>query len=100
MESRYLIATANSSTVWDNVKVSLLLEALLWLLRDSDTLQYSVRLGDAVTKGIQARLDKVKHLKVGKSGKKQLDAESEQGLTSLNTSSKRLEMFLTLLRSL
>lgn len=74
------------------------MEALLWLLRDSDALQYSDCLQDAVVHGIQARQDKVKQSKGGKGGKKQVDAESEQGLDALTASSKRLEMFMTLLR--
>lgn len=74
------------------------MEALLWLLRDNNSLKYNVRLNSAVTKGIQARQDKVKQSKGGKGGKKHLDAEAEQGLASLNASSKRLEMLMILLR--
>lgn len=101
MEDRYLTATANSSTADDNAKVSILMEAILWLLRNDDALEYSEKLKDAVEHGIRARQDRVKQAKSGtkKGSKKQNNVESEHGLEWLNASSRRLELFVELLRS-
>jgi hypothetical protein len=58
LEKCFLPYAANTSSVVDNAKVSILLEALLCLLAESDMLRISPELKEAVKNGILARNQK------------------------------------------
>jgi hypothetical protein len=97
LEQRFLPAAANSVKAADHAKVSLLLEVSLWLLQDSGSLEPSSNLKKAVAAGIRARQEKAKQGRVSKSGRVETTKSYEEALMWLDASSKRLDMFLSML---
>lgn len=90
LERHYLPFPASNATATTNAQVSIVMEALLRLLRDHDDLQVTEGLKQAVKAGIEARTSKSRKHEQNSPE----EAEAEKWLT---TSATRLNMFLTLL---
>jgi hypothetical protein len=67
----FLPNTANSTRVSDNLKMSLIIEALLMNMWNAEQLQPGKALSDAVQKGITARTTKCRYNKKTKEDKEQ-----------------------------
>jgi len=97
LEQRFLPAAANSLKAADHAKVSILLEVSLWLLQENGSLALSSGLRKAAEMGIRARQEKAKQSRMSKSGRVETTRDYEEGLTWLEASSKRLELFMLML---
>jgi hypothetical protein len=85
----FLPYTANSTRVSDNLKMSLIIEALLMNMWTANILQPSKALSDAIEKGITARTTKCRYNKKTKEDKDQQ--------TRLQMSGERLNLILDML---
>lgn len=93
LELRYLPSCANTSSVVDNAKVSILVENLFRLFVKSCTVYYTSSLETAIKEGISARENRIKIDKRKKETPVR-KLETEYSLTCLQASNERLKRLL------
>lgn len=90
LERCFLPFAANTSSVEDNAKVSVLIETLFRLLATHGGIEYTAELMAAVDKGIKAREKKCTGTRKKKSG----SAKDEEDMYWLNASAERMKLLL------
>jgi hypothetical protein len=90
LERCFLPFSANTSSVEDNAKVSLLVETLFRLLATHGGIECTAELVAAVDKGIKAREKKCTGTRRKKSG----SSKDDEGMYWLNASAERMRLLL------
>lgn len=91
MEQCYMPYPANTISIEDNAKLSLVIEKVLHLLLSCDELQYTESFRDAAYAGIEARSTKVQKKRTGKA---KPDAEDVSAQKILTSSGDRLRVLM------
>jgi len=92
LTTHYLPHAANTTSIADNAKVSLVVEALMRLLRQRNELQSGSGLEEATAKGIDARIKKGFVDAKPKTEAKRV--EDEEAIKWLELSARRLEFMV------
>lgn len=96
MEHCYMPYPANTISIEDNAKLSLVVESSLQMLWANDMLDYSKDFAVSAEKGIEARLTKCKKKRTGKA---KADADEVIAQDSLRHSGDRIQLMLEMIKA-